>query len=183
MLHRTERQVLKQIREGNTEAFEAFVKCYYKSVYSLLAYLTRDRNIAEDLTQDTFACAWSSIDTYKGHASLKTWLHRIAYNKFVDSQRKVRQTSALVSGLAERNIDIQGNLQPFSEIAEDEQSQILFDAMHELAPAEYAVVVLHYIQDLSYREMAVILKEPVGTVKWRTSRAIEKLKELLSGRI
>ena len=183
MLNRTERQILRNIREGNTEAFTALVNQYYKSVYSLLAYLTGDKNIAEDLTQETFVCAWTGIDTYKGHASLKTWLHRIAYNKFVDSQRKVRQTSELASGLTKKNIDIQESSEPFSEIAKDEHSQILFDAMRKLDPAEYAVIVLHYIQDLSYREMAVVLKEPVGTVKWRTSRAIKKLKEILSGRI
>lgn len=183
MLHRTERQILKRIREGDTEAFEAFVNLYYKSVYSLFAYLTGDRNIAEDLTQDTFTCAWTSINTYKGHASLKTWLHRIAYNKFVDSERKVRQTSAFVSGLAKNNYDIQESSEPFSEIAKDEHSQILFEAMRKLDPTDYAVIVLHYIQDLSYREMAVVLKEPVGTIKWRTSRAMKKLKEILTGRI
>ena len=183
MLHRTERQILKNIREGDTEAFTAFVNLYYKSVYSLLAYLSGDKNIAEDLTQDTFICAWANIATYKGRASLKTWLHRIAYNKFVDSERKVRQTSAFVSGLTENNYEIQENSEPFSEISKDEHSRILFDAMHKLDPDEYAVIVLHYIQDFSYREMAVVLKEPVGTVKWRTSRAIKKLKEILTGRI
>ncbi len=183
MLHRTERQILKQIKEGKTEAFESFVNLYYKSVYSLLAYLTGDKNLAEDLTQETFTCAWTGINAYKGNASLKTWLYRIAYNKFVDSERKVRQTSAFMSGLTEKNCDTQGNSEPFSEITKDEHSRILFDAMRKLDPADYAVIVLHYIQDFSYREMAVVLKEPVGTIKWRTSRAINKLKEILTGRI
>jgi RNA polymerase sigma-70 factor (ECF subfamily) len=183
VLHRTERQILENIREGDTEACTAFVKRYYKSVFSLLAYLSGDRNIAEDLTQDTFACAGSSISGYKAKASLKTWLHRIAYNKFLDSKRKVRQTSTFESGLTEKNYNIQENSEPFSEITKDEHSRILFDAMRKLEPAEYAVIVLHYIQDFSYREMAAVLKEPAGTVKWRTSRAVKRLKETLTGRI
>lgn len=183
MLQRTERQILKYLKEGDTEACTAFVNRYYKSVYSLLAYLSRDRNIAEDLTQDTFTSAWSSIKNYRGQASLKTWLHRIAYNKFLDSQRKVSCTSVLVTGLKEKKGDVRVVSEPFGEAAKDEHSLILFEAMRKLDHVEYTAIVLHYIQDFSYREIAAMLDEPVGTVKWRTSQAIKKLKEILNGRV
>ena len=183
MLERSERQILKGIKEGNPEAFTAIVDRYYKSVYSLLAYLSRDKHFAEDLTQDTFTSAWTNIRDYKGRASLKTWLHRIAYNKFLDSERKLKQTSGLISGIKGNGIKVQNGSDPLNEITQDEHSRILFDAMQKLGPDEYAVIVLHYIQGFSYREIAEVLNEPAGTVKWRTSRAIEKLRETLTDRI
>ena len=183
MLQRLERQILKGIKEGDPESFTSLVDEYYQSVYALLVYLCRNKSTAEDLTQDTFTCAWTNIADYKGHASLKTWLHRIAYNKFFDCERKTKQsmkmTSCLMDGSASSCIDTD----PLREITSNESSRILFYAMQELEPDEYAVIVLHYIQDFSYREMADVLKAPLGTIKWRTSLAITKLREILTGRI
>jgi RNA polymerase sigma-70 factor (ECF subfamily) len=68
---------LNQLRAGNHEARVEFVDNHYQAVYRFLVHLTRDVHQAEDLTQETFAAAWEKIDTFRGGASLATWLHRI----------------------------------------------------------------------------------------------------------
>ena len=183
MLKKAERYILRGISEGKPEAFEDLICKHYKSVYSLLAYLCGDMLIAEDLTQDTFASAWANISHYKGRASLKTWLHRIAYNKFLDSERGSKCRSLLLAGIKEGNPAERTNHDPFHKVTQDEYWRLLFQAMGKLEPNEYSVIVLHYMQDFSYREMAGILEEPVGTVKWRTSQALKKLRHLLTDRI
>ena len=65
-----------------------------------------------------------------------------------------------------------------SVIADDEAEQ-LYRTLHELDPADRTVLVLHYLQGLSYREMASVLDEPTGTLKWRTSEALTRLRALL----
>lgn len=183
MLQRFERHILKGIREGEPGAFETVISEYYKSVFGFLAYLCSDASAAEDLTQDTFASAWANIDSYKRQASIKTWLHRIAYNKFLDSERKSKRYSELETEFREKSPAGQTASDPLNLVAKDEYSQIIFEAMHKLEPQEYAVIVLHYIQNFSYKEMRSVLKEPVGTIKWRTSRALKKLREVLTGRV
>lgn len=136
---------------------------------------------SEDLTQETFISAWANVDQFEGRASLKSWLHRIAYNKFLDSERSSKKRSNVTASL--KKDDSNEKFDPLHRITQDEHSRILFDAMHKLEQAEYAVIVLHYIQDFSYREMANILNEPVGTIKWRTNKALKKLREILTGRI
>ena len=139
--------------------------------------------MAEDLTQDTFTSAWMNIDRYKGRASLKTLLHRIAYNKFLDSERGKRKRSEFISGWKESNSNVQTTSDPLYKITEDEHSYLLLKAMYKLESADYIVIILHYIQDFSYREMANVLNEPVGTIKWRTSQALKRLRDLLTDRI
>ena len=182
MRHRSKRQI-KDIREGQREAWEAIICRNYKLIYRFLAYLTSDTSLAEDLTQETFVSAWANITRFKGRASLGTWLHRIAYNKFIDSRRSLERNTASMAGLQKAGRDVPETLNPLHRLMADEHSRLLYEAIHRLESFEYVAIVLHYIQGLSFREIAKVLDEPVGTVKWRTSRALKKLRTFLTGRV
>lgn len=183
MRRRAERLNLKKLREGQREACEALVCQHYKSIYRFMVYLTGDTNLAEELTQETFASAWASIDSYKSLASLGTWLHQIAYHKFVDSRRNVQSDVALMNKLKQEKSEVSETWNPLYQLTTDEHTRMLYRAMHRLKPSEYMTIVLHYIQGLSFREMAGVLEEPAGTIKWRTSMALRRLKEFLAGRV
>jgi RNA polymerase sigma-70 factor (ECF subfamily) len=148
-----------------------------------MAYLTRDTSLAEELTQETFASAWAGIDSFKGRASLGTWLHRIAYRKFIDSTRRLQRDTALRNRLEPQNDAAPETSDPLHRIDADESYRLLYEAMRRLKSPEYIVIVLHYIQGLSFRQVAKVLDQPVGTVKWQTSRALKSLKVYLTGRL
>jgi RNA polymerase sigma-70 factor (ECF subfamily) len=152
-------------------------------VYRFLAYLTLDAGLAEELTQETFAAAWAGVDSYKGRASLGTWLHRIAYRKFIDAKRGLERDRHLKDRLKEYAREaLDGDVSdPFRRLAADEDRRLVYEAMLRLESSEYLVVLLHYIEGLSFREIAGVLDEPVGTVKWRTSRALKRLRQYLTG--
>ena len=180
---RSDLQNLKDIRNGQRETCEALVCRHYRAIYRFLAYLTADKSLAEDLTQAAFASAWEKIDDYKGRASIKTWLHRIAYNKFIDSVRSQQRQNSLISKLNNPGSKVSQSSNPLNQLMADENSRLLFQAMCRLNSSLYLVIVLHYIQDLSFRQMAKVLNEPIGTVKWRTNSALKKLRKILAGRI
>lgn len=148
-----------------------------------MAYLTRDTNLAEELTQETFASAWANIDSFGARASLGTWLHRIAYRKFIDSTRRLQRDTALMNGLEPQNDAAAEGSDPLHRLTADENYRLLYEAMRRLKPSDYIVIVLHYIQGLSFREVAKVLDQPIGTVKWQTSRTLKKLKSYLTGRV
>lgn len=183
MQRRSQRQNLKDIRNGRTEACEAAVCRNYRSIYRFIVYLTSDASVAEDLTQEVFVSAWENIDRYKGRASLGTWLHRIAYHKFIDSKRNSERRIALKDKLRKEAHNVPETLNPLYRVMADERSRFLYEAMQKLESPEYVLIVLHYIQGLSFREMTKVLDEPTGTVKWRTSKALKKLKHILTGRV
>lgn len=183
MRNRSERRNLKDIRQGQREACEQAARQHYKAIYRFLAYLTGDASLAEDLTQETFVAAWANIRRYRARASFATWLHKIAYHKFIDSGRRLQRHAALIAGLKQDSPDVQETLDPLHQLTSDEHSRLLYEAMHRLEPFEHITIVLHYIQGLSFREMARVLDEPAGTVKWRTSQALKRLKEFLTNRV
>ena len=178
-----ERSLVRRIRSGERDACAEFVRRHHAAVFRLLLHLSRDSHAAEDLTQETFAAAWSSIGSFRGSASLATWLHRIAYCKYADRQRRGRRPEAqidarsLVADLSEkRSSPARG---PLDDLLADEQSRRLALAVDALDEADRELVVLHYLQGLSFREMAEVLGRPAGTVKWRVSEVLARLRELI----
>ena len=178
-----ERQILKDIRSSKRQACELLVCEHYKPIFRFMAYLTGDVNLAEDLTQETFASVWTNIKEYKGRASIGTWLHKIAYHKFIDSRRKFERRAAMIDKIRKSDNHSSVSSNPLHQLISDESSMYLLEAVQNLEPAEQLVIILHYIQGLTFRQIAKILDSPCGTVKWRTSRALKKLKTLLTGRI
>jgi RNA polymerase sigma-70 factor (ECF subfamily) len=177
---RSEQRLLQALRERRKDAYLEIIEAHYRSVYRLLLFLSRDAGLAEDLTQDVFASAWTAIDTFRAEASIKTWLRRIAYNRFLDSQR--RQARERTVGEVVPDGNSTGIRDPLSEIVADEDRSTLCKALDELGLEERTVLLLHYMDGLSYREMAEVLNRPDGTLKWITGRALERLRKQLAGK-
>jgi RNA polymerase sigma-70 factor (ECF subfamily) len=171
-----DRNLLKSLRAGCSEAAAELIRAHYQAVYRFLLHLTRDVPRAEDLTQETFVAAWEGIAAFQGRSTLATWLHRIAYTKFIDSQRSERRTATLyerVETMVSTPVD------PLETAMAVDEARRLYRALDELDSTDRTPLVLHYLQGLSYREMATVLDEPTGTVKWRTSEALNALRILL----
>ena len=172
------------LRAGRSEACAELVRGHYPAVYRFLVHLTRDVHQAEDLAQETFAAAWQQMASFQGRASLATWLHRIAYRKFIDAHRAEGRAATLFQRLyrlswQRRNERPDRENDPSDAVMADDESRRLHRALDGLDAAERILLVLHYLQDLSYREMASVLDEPSGTVKWRTHEALNRLRILL----
>jgi RNA polymerase sigma-70 factor, ECF subfamily len=175
-----DQRLLSDLRAGRREACAELIRAHYQAVYRFLVHLTRDVHQAEDLTQETFAAAWDRIATFQGRAALGTWLHRIAYTKFIDAHRSERRAA----GMRERRCGPSVvTVDPLDAVTANDEAQSLYRALHELDAADRTVIVLHYSQGLSYREMAAVLEEPSGTVKWRTSEALKHLRALLGDEV
>src|SRR5947208_11776814 len=82
---------IARILAGDRAACEELVRQTYAGVYRFLLHLTSDPDMAADFTQDTFRAAWQKLGEFDGRASIASWLHRIAYNRFVDAYRKQRR--------------------------------------------------------------------------------------------
>jgi RNA polymerase sigma-70 factor (ECF subfamily) len=180
MRKRDDQHLLRSLRAGRSGACAELIRAHYQTVYRFLVHLTRDVHQAEDLTQETFAGAWERIATFEGRASLATWLHRIAYTRFIDAERAERRAAGMLERLSRPNIWLSD---PLDTVIADDEAQHLYRAMCELDAPVRALLVLHYLQGLSYREMASVLDEPTGTVKWRTCEALKRLRALLSDEV
>ena len=163
------------------EMYEGHVDAHYGSVYRSMLFLTGDANLAEDLTQEVFASAWGALARFRGQASVRTWLHRIGYHVFIDVQRRRARDQALADRLTHRRSE--GPADPMSRVLADEHLAQVYQALESLEVGERAVLILHYIEGLSYRQMARVLGRPNGTLKWLTNRALENLRRQLAGKV
>src|SRR5262249_54873782 len=175
-----DQRLLSDLRAGRPQARAELVRAHYQAVYRWLVHLTRDVHQAEDLTQETLAAAWEKIATCQGRAAPATWLHRIAYTKFIDARRAERRAAGMRERLTSPMV---APPDPLDAVAADDEARHLYRALHGLDDPERTVLVLHYLQGLSYREMAAVLGEPIGTVKWRTGEALSRWRARLCAEV
>jgi RNA polymerase sigma-70 factor (ECF subfamily) len=151
-------RTVQQARAGDLHAFEELVRLYQAEVFRFAWHLTRDRTLAEDVTQDTFLRAFRFIHGYRGAQRFGSWLFAIARNCSMDALRK-RGTVAEQDGREAR-------------ATPDASTRAELDAALAAVSAEHRdAFLLVEVFGLSYQEAADVLGVAVGTVKSRMFRA------------
>lgn len=150
-------------------AGERFVTENYPRIYRLLRHLTQDAQAAEDLTQQTFMKAWQGLVGFKGEASLVTWLHRIAYHEYTHWLRDRRDCVPLDEAMELMD----------PRAFEGLETIALSRALSQLSSELRETFLLFYVQELSIKEVSVILDTSPGTIKSRLFTARERLREHL----
>lgn len=183
--------LLEKLKNGDAAAFDILINRFSNDVYSLLFRLTQNSEEARDLTQETFLRVVQSVKSFRGEASLKTWLFRIAINQARNRRRwwMARRQNVTFSLDAGRSNDESANLHdtladasqssPEEQALQREQSKCLHKALQELTPNFREAVVLRDIEGLSYEEIAETLETSIGTIKSRIARGREELRKKL----
>ena len=175
------KRLLKRAKKADTNAASELLRLHYADVYSYLRRLCGSQPDADDLTQQTFMKVWSSLDRFKGRSKFSTWLHRIAYNCYIDWRRR-NATSALKVPDQWWLQCVDDNPGPFSKLAERQLAQQLYEAVDQLDEDKRQTVHLHYYQGLSLRETATVLGVATSTVKYRLREVIKALRRKLDVR-
>lgn len=158
---------------------EALVELYARHRVALLTYLRsllHDAELAEEVLQDTFFAAWTGASSYGGRASVRVWLLGIARRRAHDTLR--RRTIHAVDASALDTIPAP-DPEPESLALVAAERDTLHAAMVRLRPLHREVLVLNFVQELSYRDIAAVLGVPVGTVMSRLYHAKRALRSEL----
>ncbi len=170
----TDASLVDRARNGDRTAFAALVERYQQPLGSFLWRLTRDRELAADLTQDTFLRAYRSLASMPTPMLVRPWLYRIATNLANDEFRRRRRFSSLLV----RAFGHQANTVESVAIEERELVQL---ALERLTTTERAVLLLCAVEQLSYREVAAIVGSNPEAVRKRFTRAKERFREAYAG--
>ncbi len=165
-------------------AFAELFENYKDRVFNLAGRLLGNPADAEDVSQEAFVTVFRKIHEFQFSSRFYTWLYRVVFNLCVDQRR--RGTTGLVLGSMSGNGEaILATLrdpdpEPAQRVAEGESRQRLVErALRRLSEPLRAVVVLRYMEELAYEEIAEVLGISLGTVKSRLSRAHHFLQESL----
>ena len=176
-----EKELVRQSKEGNEEAFASLVKKYKTKVFNLAWSLTRDRETADDLAQEAFIKAYFALSTFQFKSEFGTWLYRITVNHVKDYLRKKSKMSKMLFEKMKEMPLVQEN-----EIIKKEKERIIEQRkkfVHQCLqtiPEKYKLILsLRDIQGFSYAEITKILKISPGTVDSRLHRARKMLRKKL----
>jgi RNA polymerase sigma-70 factor (ECF subfamily) len=187
----SENEFLERLKLGEASAFDELVARFSGDIYGLLWRITENKEEAKDLTQETFLRVVQSIKNFRGDASLKTWLFRIAINQARNRRRWWVTRRADVTFSLDTDdenakpmflgntLRDNSNKSPEDDLLKREQSWQLRAALHELAPQFREAVILRDIEGMSYEDIAAALGTGIGTVKSRIARGRDELKKKL----
>jgi len=172
--------LIKRVRSGDAAAFQQIYEQHHRFVLKFLYGMVGEIGLAEELTQETFVRAFTSIGKMRSEAKLSTWLGGIAKNVASNSFRSRRREN--------RNLEIDSmpfneisgaNLSPDAELLNVELQDIIRDALAKLSVDKRLVFVLKILQHKSYEEIAEITDSSIPKLKTDLHRAKSEMRRLI----
>ena len=179
-------KIIESCLLGNTQIFSRLIDNYKNMVYNLAYRMSNNPHEAEDISQEAFMRAYQSLARFNPSYKFSTWLYQITLNiirdkfkrKEIDYVSLDTPVETVDSEFFPQPADFTNN--PEQIITQKENIQAIQQAILSLPLKYREVLVLRHLQDLSYIEIANILKLPQGTVKIRLYRAREQLRKILT---
>jgi len=164
-------------RGGDREAFGELVEQYRDNVYRLAYRMCGNAYDADEAAQEAFVAAWRALPNFRGDAKFSTWLYRLTTNAAIDVMRREKRHKTVGDG---EMVDLADDADsPQETVERTEQQEAVQEALATLSEEYREVLLLRYMEELDYAEIAEVLQLPSGTVKSRINRAKAALKTAL----
>ena len=174
-------------KKEDDAAFQELMRRHMSHIYNFSRQYVRTAEDAEDIAQDTFFKVWKNARTFKKGRAFKPWLFTIARNTALDFIKKKKAVVFSDLDDTENDLSFSDTLEDKEPSAHDlfesvENAAIIAEILEEIHPEHRSVLMLHYREEMTFDEIAVVVGKPMNTVKSWHRRALIKLRELLSHR-
>ena len=169
---------LRRASEGDDSAWREIIESYGPRVYALLFSRCRNAELAEEIAQSTFCTVVTKIDGYQELGKFEPWLFRIAMNRLRDEMRRRGRHAIPVSHEVFGGVAT-GDKPGGAEQEQRDLGEALWGAIGELAEADQQILHLRHVSEMSFKQIAEVLDQPLGTVLARHFRALKRLREIL----
>lgn len=173
-----EEQLLKQLTAGDELAFNTIYEQHQQPVFAFAFYLTKSRELAEEVVQEVFVKLWEKKEQLPEHTILLPYIKRMTQNLVLDIFRKAGRNKALQLILHQAIPDL--NLHPIDQLQEKELRRIYRNAIDQLPPQKKIIYTLHRDHHLSYEQIAERLRLSPNTVRNHMTQAIHAVREHVS---
>jgi RNA polymerase sigma-70 factor (ECF subfamily) len=164
---------------NSSDTFEQLALPLFPSLYNHAFWLTRDQAEAEDLVQETFSKALRAFDSFQSGTNFKAWAFRILRNTFLTSRTGIAASRTVFLEDHPETLDTSAGPTPEDNLIRLNNQAALHIALEQLPPQLREVLLLCDVEEIKYKDIALILDVPIGTVMSRVSRARRTLRQLL----
>jgi RNA polymerase sigma-70 factor, ECF subfamily len=186
----TDQEVVLRARTGDEAAYRELVRRYERPVFSLVFRMVRNRELAEDLSQETFIKVLNALESYRPEFKFSSWVFKIANNAAIDHLRRRELDTLSLEGSphAETPQMIEATALQIGERSETALEEVenrelggeIERAIAKLRPEYRTCILLRHVEGRAYEEIAEILNLPLGTVKTYIHRARNELRTALA---
>lgn len=170
-------ELIERLRNPETvrAAFAEVIKIFSEPLYWQIRRMVQTHDDANDLLQNTFMKAWSSVENFRGDAKLSTWLYKIAINESITFLARERQRQNI--SLDEQEAGLVNTIEADPEIDGDKLAQMLRQAIATLPEKQRLIFNMKYYDDMKYEEISEILGTSVGALKASYHLATKKIEQ------
>ena len=186
----SDQDVVLRARAGQEAAYRELIRRYERPIFSLIYRMVRDRELAEDLAQETFIKALNALHSYRPEFKFSSWIFKIANNAAIDHLRRRELDTLSLEGspnaetaeaIEATSLQIGDRAEsPLDELEARELGGQIEQAIGRLRPEYRSCILLRHVEGRAYEEIAEILNLPLGTVKTYIHRARNELRQALS---
>lgn len=168
-----ENQWIQEVLDGDKQAYAHIINKYKSPLYGTILRMTRNPHDAQDLVQESFIKVYEQLEKYKGTGSFSSWLYRVAINHCMDEFRKKRHP------IKQSEIDeetVVNDNHPEVIFLKKEKGRQLERLIETLPEDERLIILLRYMNELSYDEISELMDIPLSTVRNKLHRAKRKMR-------
>lgn len=171
----TDEAYAAQTQKGDRNAFGVLVDRYQAKLHRYGKRFLSAQEDVEDIVQDVFVSAYKNIQSFDLSQRFSPWIYRIAHNAFVDGLKKKNRSPFIVMDFDTLLSHAVSDESVENEREQKEMKAMLDKGLDQLSPKYRETLILYYLEELSYKEIADVLRVPIGTVSARVKRARKNL--------
>ena len=175
--------IINQIIKGDTSAFSVLVDNYKDLVFTLALRMVKNREEAEEVSQDTFIKVYKSLNKFKGDSKFSTWIYKVAYNTCLDRLKKIKREYNVVAidEFTEHQVKTLENA--LDQMEEQEHKQKIQECLQLLPSEDSFLLTLYYFEEQSLEEISKVVGLTANNVKVKLYRIRKKLTSILKAQL
>lgn len=176
---KTDEHYIKQTLEGNVNAYAFLVEKYKHMVYTLTIKIVKNREEAEEISQDVFVKAFKKLESFKGDSKFSTWIYKIAYYASLDVVKRNKRF-VNTENIEDFNEADLGNIKDALDyLQEKERKKVIDAALFKLNDDERTILTLYYFEEIPVKEISKVVNLSVDNIKTKLFRSRKKLASIL----
>lgn len=183
MTIKNDQYYITKVLEGDTSAFSILVERYKDLIYTLALRMIKNREEAEEVSQDTFIKVYKSLSKFKGDSKFSTWIYKVTYNTCLDRLKKIKRTqnTVAINEFTEHEVKTLDSALATLEIKE--RKEAIQKCINMLPSNDSFLLTLYYFEEQSLDEIAKIVNLKPNNVKIKLYRSRKKLASVLRARL